>query len=205
MEETGYTAKKFILWDSIQLHPKIDCTIHTFIAKDCKKVQKLKLDSGEKIRLKRFSFDEFLKVTTQKNLRDTEIALKIHQVTQNPKKLKEMKRLFLGQKMKYKNVEEKTIDIESVKYILGEGFSFFDKIIKNVHCGRKDCKGSSVVEIVDYTITVDHRGDIILRGFCKHCRGKVARVLETGEVEDKRKRAIEILENKRKVKQTIKV
>jgi len=95
LEETGYKAKKFILWYSIQLHPKIDCAIYTFIAKSCKKVQKLRPDSGEKIKLKGFSFDDFLKVTAQKNYRDTEISLRLFQIIQNPKKLKEMKKLFL--------------------------------------------------------------------------------------------------------------
>jgi len=95
LEETGLKAGKFILWDNTQLYPKIDCAIYTFIAKDCQKVANLKLDSGEKIKLISLTFDQFLRVAAQKNYRDTEISLKLFQVSQDPKEIQKAHKLFL--------------------------------------------------------------------------------------------------------------
>ena len=47
LEESGYEAEKFILWDAQQPINKIDWVIYTFIAKGCKKISNQKLD-GEK-------------------------------------------------------------------------------------------------------------------------------------------------------------
>ena len=95
LEETGIMAKKFILWDAMQPFAKIDCAIYTFIAKDCKKVSDLKLDAGEKIKLIKVYFDEFLNIISQENFRDLEIVLKVLRIKNDPKKLEKMKRLFL--------------------------------------------------------------------------------------------------------------
>jgi ADP-ribose pyrophosphatase len=96
LEETGYQAKKWILWEASQFFSQIDCAVYTFIAKDCQKIAKLKLDSGEKIKLKAYSFNQFLKVVFQENFRDLEITLKIARIKQSPQKLKQMKKLFLS-------------------------------------------------------------------------------------------------------------
>ena len=47
------------------------------------------------------------------------------------------------------------------------------KILANVWCGQ--CKGS--VTITDYTMIIEDFG-LVIRGNCKVCGGKVARVIE---------------------------
>lgn len=64
LEETGYEAEEWVLWDAQHPTSKIDWVIYTFIAKGLKKVADLNLDSGEKIELLPVSFDEFLEITS---------------------------------------------------------------------------------------------------------------------------------------------
>lgn len=93
-EETGYEANKWLLWDAINPFAKIDCALYTFIAKDCRKVGGLKLDSGEKIRLRAVTFEEFVRLAADKDYRDWEIAMKIFRLTQNPRELHKFKKLL---------------------------------------------------------------------------------------------------------------
>lgn len=94
LEETGMKASKYVLWDAIHLSAKIDCVAYTFIAKDCRRVQNKSLDAGEKIKLKFFSFEGFLKVVAQENFRDIEITLKVFRTINNPAQFEGMKKLF---------------------------------------------------------------------------------------------------------------
>ena len=96
LEETGYEAEEFILWDAVHPQTKIDWVIYTFIAKKLKKTSDLKLDSGEKIKLLEVNFDEFIQLAAQNNYRDKEISLKIFQAQSQPQKFSEMRQLFLG-------------------------------------------------------------------------------------------------------------
>lgn len=78
LEESGYSAGEFVLWDAVQPSSKIDWAIFTFIAKGLKKVHITPLlDGGEKIRLLFLTFDEFVKLIADERYRDTEVALKI--------------------------------------------------------------------------------------------------------------------------------
>jgi len=94
LEETGFQAKEFILWDAVQFVDKIDWVIYTFIAKDCTQVAKQKLDSGERIKLIQICFDRYLDVIAQENYRDIEIALKLFRLQRNPRKFKQTRKLF---------------------------------------------------------------------------------------------------------------
>lgn len=94
-EEAGLEAKEWILWDSVQLINKIDWSVYTFIAKKLTKVKSYNPDKGERIKLLYVSFDEFIKIATKENFRDLEISLKVFRIKENPKKLEEMKKLFL--------------------------------------------------------------------------------------------------------------
>src|SRR3990167_6588616 len=60
LEETGYTASEFVLWQAEQPISKIDWTVYVFVAKGLQKVADLNLDAGEKLKLKFVSFDEFI-------------------------------------------------------------------------------------------------------------------------------------------------
>jgi ADP-ribose pyrophosphatase len=93
-EETGLEANQWFLWDAVNPFAKIDCALYTYIAKDCHRVGALDLDSGERIKLKRVSFDEFIRIVAQENYRDWEISMKVFRLIQNPEELQATKRLF---------------------------------------------------------------------------------------------------------------
>jgi len=92
LEESGYEAKKWILWDSVQLINKIEWPVYTFIARGCRKVKEMSLDAGEKIKLKSFSFEQFLKVAADPEFRDHEIALKVLRAKADPRELKKLRK-----------------------------------------------------------------------------------------------------------------
>ncbi len=96
LEESGYRAQNFILWDAVQLINKIEWPVYTFIAKGLKKEQDMQLDGGERIKLKEVTFDEFLVLTHEDKFRDIEVALKIHKDENNQKQMDKMKRLFIS-------------------------------------------------------------------------------------------------------------
>ena len=94
LEESGYTASKFILWDARHPTSKIDWVVYTFIAKGLKKVANINLDAGEKISLKPVTFNEFINIVIDKNFVEKEIISKIYEAKLNPEKKKELKKLF---------------------------------------------------------------------------------------------------------------
>lgn len=94
LEETGYEASEFILWDAQHVTSKIDWVVFTFIAKGLKKVSEQNLDNGEKITLKPVNFDDFLDIATQTNFIDKEILSKIYEAKIDPQKRAELKKLL---------------------------------------------------------------------------------------------------------------
>lgn len=73
-EETGYVASS---WKEVHMEtnfPKVDWTIHYFVAKDLKKVGTPQNDASEKITSKRISFDEFLNLHRNHKFRDKGLA-----------------------------------------------------------------------------------------------------------------------------------
>jgi len=68
LEEAGLKAKKWTLLKVYSPYIKMDWRIYFYIAHDCKKIAKQKLDGGEKISLQKVSFDQFIKyVETRKS------------------------------------------------------------------------------------------------------------------------------------------
>lgn len=94
LEESGYTAEKFILWDAQQPVGKIEWAVYTFIAKGLKKIAGPDLDPGEKIILKPVTFDEFLALGTNEKFAEKEIVCKLMEATLYPEKKEELRRLF---------------------------------------------------------------------------------------------------------------
>lgn len=82
-----------------------------------------------------------------------------------------------------KNKKQIKITEDDLKFIYGDGYGFFQsKILSNCCCGAcPESKYDST--IVNYEIFLDDLNDIILKGFCAKCGGKIGRYLETGEVE----------------------
>ncbi len=96
LEESGYIAEEFILWDAKQPIGKIEWTVWTFVAKKIKKVANQSLDGGEKIRLLEVTLDELIDIPAKKNIHfaEQEIVLNLMEAKLNPQKRKEMEALF---------------------------------------------------------------------------------------------------------------
>ena len=99
LEETGYRATNFEIFDIHHAGGKIDWTVYTLIAKGCQKVSEMKLDSGERIKLKFVNFDEFLKILLSPKFQDSEIPSKMIKegflkLVWDKKKVNKLKKLF---------------------------------------------------------------------------------------------------------------
>lgn len=96
LEESGYEAEEFILWDSQHPISKIDWVVYTFIAKGLKKVADLKLDGGEKIKLLPSTLDNLIDVATNshQDFYEKEVIVKFFDAKLNPEKMKELRELF---------------------------------------------------------------------------------------------------------------
>ncbi|HSD98445.1 MAG TPA: NUDIX hydrolase [Patescibacteria group bacterium] len=76
LEETGYASNDWKLFEAVQPLSKIDWALFTFVAQDCKKIQDPSLDSGEKVKPKEVTWNEFLQVLLDDSFRDHELILK---------------------------------------------------------------------------------------------------------------------------------
>lgn len=94
LEETGYVAKDWVLFDAVQPVSKIEWAIYTFIAKGCKKVAEQDLDGAEKIELKFVSFEEFIDLAVNDDKFGDEFRIKILEAKLEPKKMEELKKLL---------------------------------------------------------------------------------------------------------------
>lgn len=96
LEESGYEAEEFILWDSQHPTSKIEWVVYTFIAKGLKKVADLHLDAGEKIKLKPVTFEELTEIATNRHDKfyEKEVIIKFFEAKLNPEKMKELRELF---------------------------------------------------------------------------------------------------------------
>jgi len=94
LEETGYEAKEWILYDAVQPISKVEWAIYTFIAKGCKKVTEQNLDGAEKIDIKLISFDEFIDLAMNDDKFGDEFKTKVLEAKLDPKKMEELKELF---------------------------------------------------------------------------------------------------------------
>lgn len=94
LEETGYEAEEYILWDAEYPIGKIDWVIYTFVAKGLKKVSEPHLDAGERITIKTVTFDELLDLALHPKFSEKGIIPKLLEAKSNPEKMDELKKLF---------------------------------------------------------------------------------------------------------------
>ncbi len=96
LEETGYEASEFMLWDAQQPVSKVDWAVYTFIAKGVRKVAEMDLDAGEKITLKPVGFDELLDLATGEDtyFAEKEVVIRFFEAKLSPQKKAELKKLF---------------------------------------------------------------------------------------------------------------
>ncbi len=94
LEETGYEADQWILWDAQQPTSKMEWAIYTFVVKGVRKVADLNLDAGEKITLREVSFDEFIALGSDPSFSEKEIKTDLLRARLEPKKMEELRQLF---------------------------------------------------------------------------------------------------------------
>lgn len=85
LEETGFSAKSFKIWQTKQPYSKIEWTIFTLIARDCKKIQLATPDAGEKISPRLVTFQQFLALADNPNFRTTHLKEFLSQIRGKPK------------------------------------------------------------------------------------------------------------------------
>jgi 8-oxo-dGTP pyrophosphatase MutT (NUDIX family) len=95
LEETGYKANEWKLFDAVQPTSKIEWAVYTFIAKGCKKVADQNLDGAEKIELKFVSFDEFINMVLHNEFGDQELKIRVLEAKLDPGKMEDLKKLIL--------------------------------------------------------------------------------------------------------------
>ena len=94
LEETGHEASEYTLWKSVHPASKIDWVVYFFIAKGCKKISDQSLDGGEKIELKKVSFDELLQIGRNPKFMEKEIIPDFYEALLDKEKYAELKQLF---------------------------------------------------------------------------------------------------------------
>lgn len=97
LEETGYKAKKMILFAKTHPVSKIIWTIYTYIAQDCQKIDKQNLDNGEQIKLIKVTFDQFLRLCQSPKFRvPYDIKLLTLEAYYNKNKKDELRKKLFG-------------------------------------------------------------------------------------------------------------
>lgn len=64
-EESGLSSEDFEMLETLRPTGIVEWYIHLYAARNCKKIGKQNLDSGEKISIRELSLDEFLKETRE--------------------------------------------------------------------------------------------------------------------------------------------
>ncbi|MBI2437150.1 MAG: NUDIX domain-containing protein [Candidatus Magasanikbacteria bacterium] len=77
LEETGMVSDDIELFKTYEPYNKIDWKVHVFIAKNCKKIAEQNLDPGEKITVKKVSFDKFVDIVCTEDFWCKEIKIDI--------------------------------------------------------------------------------------------------------------------------------
>lgn len=94
LEETGYKAKEWILFDATQPITKVEWTVYCFIAKGCTKITEQNLDNGEKIKVLKVNLNTFIDIILKKDSRDTQLKIKLLEAKLDPKKMRAFKKLL---------------------------------------------------------------------------------------------------------------
>lgn len=75
LEETGYQIGELVAWHTYQPSGKIDWTVHSFIGRKCERISDPQPEAGEKIEVLLLSFDQFLALGTNPDMRDPLIRI----------------------------------------------------------------------------------------------------------------------------------
>jgi len=96
LEETGLKPKRIRLWRKFQKTGKVIHTVYVFVANDCVKVADQDLDGGEDIQIRYLTFEQFLKLSDDSHLYESELQLDMLRARLHPKKKRELKKIIFG-------------------------------------------------------------------------------------------------------------
>ena len=91
LEESGMESQNWELIKTYSPLHKIDWDIYLFIAGNCEKVKDQDLDSGERIKVVEYTFDEFIEIVESDKYWGNELVLDILRMKQDGEKLNEFK------------------------------------------------------------------------------------------------------------------
>ncbi len=84
LEETGFESaeENWLLWKKTDVlnNWKIEYWNHLFLARNCEKVSEQSLDVGEKIEVKLFEFEDFIKITQGEKFRNKEVSEMVKEI-----------------------------------------------------------------------------------------------------------------------------
>lgn len=86
LEETGFETGELIPFFLYEASGRVDFTMHFFIAKQLTKIQEPQQSPGEKISLQFFTFDEFLALGQNEELRDLQLRIMLLEAQLEPAK-----------------------------------------------------------------------------------------------------------------------
>lgn len=92
LEEAGLSSRDWELFKIYDPHHKIDWKVYVFIAKNCKIAAKQKLDPGENIEVKLFTFNEFMKIASSGEFWWEKFSDDMFRIKSDKKKLKSFRR-----------------------------------------------------------------------------------------------------------------
>jgi ADP-ribose pyrophosphatase len=95
-EESGLVSDHWEPLFETQPYNKVDWTISTFIARDCKQTTIQNTDAGEKITVLELDFDEFINTVLSDRFCGHELVEKILRMKLDPKKMEAFKKKLLG-------------------------------------------------------------------------------------------------------------
>lgn len=95
-EEAGLASDDWELFTTIEPYSKIEWTIYTYIARNCKKIAKPTLDAGEKITVKAVNFDKFVRIATEEHFWGKELTCELFKMRLEPGKLEEFRKRLFG-------------------------------------------------------------------------------------------------------------
>ncbi len=90
LEESGCISNDWELITTKALYHKIEWTMYNYVARNCVSIQKQALDNGEKIKILKVNFQDFMKIILKENFRSQDMVIDILRLKYQGK-LKEFK------------------------------------------------------------------------------------------------------------------
>jgi 8-oxo-dGTP pyrophosphatase MutT (NUDIX family) len=96
LEEAGYASDDWMLLKEQSPVGKIEWTVYTYLARNCRKVQEPHLDAGEKIETRLIGFDAFLALSDNPSFYEKELVGTLLRAKFDPTANAELRRLLFG-------------------------------------------------------------------------------------------------------------